>query len=461
MNNSKLLCMAAGFALLFSGSVLAADKEYFGAGNGTAEAPYWVENAEHLNNVRLFPNAHFIQTADIDTGNDVFKPIGDFDTPFTGHYDGEGHRITVNELGATEGNIKLAGLWGFTSGAEIKNLNVDVYASLKLDGRVCVGGIAACTNDTDIGSCCVSSDSKLEVSAEKCLYAGGIVGYSAFDSYIKSCSFDGRIDGRSNGDIDAVCAIGGIVGENRTGSKISKSTFAETGSIYGSSTIAPAWVGGITGFNEAYTYVCDCHAVVPQNLKPDYNGAKSVLTEIKKCNSAGSISGYSSERIAVGGIAGFNVGNINSCLTQASAVTKGSIVKCDDSPSALIGGIVGDNTGKIYNSSALSSIQMMSDGFLGVGGIAGRNTGALNDCKYFAVSGKGLSSFTSLRSFNLFTALSSVSARGGIAGINDNSQNAASIYRCKVFGAVESEEAISSFGPARGSYGKEVGLQIK
>lgn len=102
---------------------------------GTAEAPYWVENAEHLNNVRLFPDAHFIQTADIDTGNDVFKPIGDFDTPFTGHFDGEGHRITVNELGATEGNIKLAGLWGFTSGAEIKNLNVDVYASLKLDGR--------------------------------------------------------------------------------------------------------------------------------------------------------------------------------------------------------------------------------------------------------------------------------------------------------------------------------------
>ena len=165
MNNSKLLCMAAGFALLFSGSVLAADKEYFGAGNGTAEAPYWVENVEHLNNVRLFPDAHFIQTADIDTGNDVFKPIGDFDTPFTGHYDGEGHRITVNELGATEGNIKLAGLWGFASGAEIKNLNIDVNSVLELDGRVCTGGVAACADNTEISNCNISSDSRLEVTA--------------------------------------------------------------------------------------------------------------------------------------------------------------------------------------------------------------------------------------------------------------------------------------------------------
>ena len=459
MNNSKLLCMAAGFALLFGGSVMAADKEYFGAGNGTAEAPYWVENVEHLNNVRLFPDAHFIQTADIDTGNDVFKPIGDFDTPFTGHYDGEGHRITVNELGATEGNIKLAGLWGFASGAEIKNLNIDVNSVLELDGRVCTGGVAACADNTEISNCNISSDSRLEVTAEKCLYAGGVVGYSAFDSSIKNCTFEGRINGRSNGDIEAVCAIGGIVGENRTGSKITKSTFAEVAQVAGNSAIAPAWVGGIAGFNESSTYVCDCHAVVPLQMKPDYGAAKHVFTEIRKCNSAGTVSGYSSERIAVGGIAGFNVGTINSCIAQSSANTRGSIIKCNDVPSALLGGVVGDNTGKITNSSALSSIQILSDGFLGVGGIAGRNAGELDRCTYFAVSGKGLSSFTALRSFNLFSALSSVSARGGIAGINDNTNNTASIKNSKVFGSGEAQ-AIAGYGPSRGNYGRETGLQI-
>ena len=460
MNKSRLLCITAGLAMFLGGSVMGAERAYFGAGNGTADSPYWVENVEHLQNVRLFPNAYFIQTKDIEAGDEVFRPICDFNTPFTGHYNGEGHRITINELGYTEGDIKLAGIWGFTSGAEIKNLNVDVYASLKLDGRVCAGGITACANNTDIRGCSISSDSKLEVASERCLYVGGIVGYSAFGSSVKSCSFDGKIDGRSNGSIEAVCAVGGIVGENRTGSSITKSTFTETASVYGGSTDAPAWIGGIAGFNEDFTFVCDCHAVVPQNVKPEYNGVKRVNTEINKCNSAGSVNGYSRERVAVGGIAGFNVGSIINCVAQASALAKGNIIKCGESPSALIGGVVGDNNGTVYNTSSLATIQTLSDGFLAVGGVAGRNTGEINSCKFFAVSGKGLSSFTSLRSFNVLSALSSVSARGGIAGINDNSRNNAVIENSKVYGN-NKEEAITTYGHTRSAYGEIVGLQIK
>ncbi len=460
-NSCKLLCLAAGFSLLFGSNLFAAGNEqYFGAGNGTKESPYWVENAEHLRNVRLFPNAYFVQTKDIDAGEAVFEPIGSFEKPFTGNYDGEGHRITIEELGATQGSIKLAGLWGFTSGAEIKNLIVDVNASLNLEGRVCVGGIAACANKTNVSSCSVSSDSKIYVNSEKCLYAGGIIGYSAFDTVVRSCSFEGRLDGRSRGDIDAVCAIGGIVGENRTGARIKKSTFAETASVSGNSAIAPAWVGGIAGFNEDSTYVCDCHAVVPMNLKPEYGDLKRVFTKISKCNSAGTVSGYSLERIAVGGIVGFNVAEVANCISQSSSNTRGSIVRCNDVPSALIGGVSGDNTGTIYNSSSLSSIQMLSDGFLGVGGIAGRNAGVINRCNYFAISGKALSSFTALRSFNPISALESVSARGGIAGINDNSQNKASIENSKVFGN-DSDEAIATYGHSRGSYGRIIGLEVK
>ena len=459
--NLKLLCVAAGLSLLMGGSIFAADNDYyFGAGNGTKESPYWVENAEQLQNIGLFPNAYFIQTKDIDAGDKAFMPIGSFDKPFSGHYDGEGHKITISELGATNGDIKLAGLWGFTSGAEIKNLNVEVNATLNLDGRVCFGGIAACSNKTNISSCSISSDSNIYVNSEKCLYAGGIIGYSAFGSVIRSCSFEGRIEGRSRGDIDAVCAVGGIVGENRTGARIKKSTFAETASVSGNSAIAPAWVGGIAGFNENSTYVCDCHAVVPMNLKPEYGDLKQVFTKISKCNSAGTVSGYSLERIAVGGIVGFNAADVANCISQSSSNTRGSIVKCNDVPSALIGGIVGDNTGVIYNSSSLSSIQMLSDGFLGVGGIVGRNAGAVDRCTYFAISGKGLSSFTALRSFNVFSALESVSARGGIAGINDNSLNNASIKDCKVFGTDE-EQAITSYGHTRGAYGKFVGLETR
>ena len=457
--NLKLLCMAAGLTLLFGSNALAAENDYyFGAGNGTKESPYWVENAEHLQKVRLFPNSYFIQTKDIDAGDKAFMPIGSFEKPFTGHYDGEGHKITITDLGATDGDIKLAGLWGFTSEAEIKNLNVEVNASLNLDGRVCLGGIAACSNNTNISSCSVSSDSNIYVNSEKCLYAGGIIGYSAFGTVIRNCSFEGRIEGRSRGDIDAVCAVGGIVGENRTGARIKKSTFAETASVSGNSSIAPAWVGGIAGFNENSTYVCDCHAVVPMNLKPEYGELKQVFTKISKCNSAGTVSGYSLERISVGGICGFNAADVANCISQSSSNTRGSIVKCNDVPSALIGGVVGDNNGTVYNSSSISSIQMLSDGFLGVGGIVGRNAGVINHCTYYAISGKALSSFTALRTFNVFSALESVSARGGIAGINDNRSKTASITDCKVFGT-DDDQAITSYGHTRGGYGKYVGLE--
>ncbi len=457
----KILCMAASFVLLLGANIKAADNnQFFGAGKGTIDSPYWVENAEQLKNVRLFPNAFFIQTSDIEIKDYEFTPIGDFSQPFTGFYDGEGHRITIDSLSSSDGDIKLVGVWGFTSGADIRNLNVDVYASLNLKGRVCSGGIIGCANNTTVSNCSVSTDSNLELVSEKCLYAGGIIGYSAFNSVIKNCSFEGKLNGRSNGDIDAVCAVGGIVGENRTGSKIKKSTFSETATLSGNSAIAPAWVGGIAGFNEDSTYVCDCHAVVPMHLKPDYNETKRVFTKISKCNSAGIISGFSSERIAIGGIVGFNVGDITNCIAQSTTNTSGAIIKCNDVPSALIGGIVGDNSGTIYNSASLSSIQMLSDGFLAVGGIAGRNAGVLNKCNYYSLSGNGQSSFTALRSFNLFSALSSVSARGGIAGINDNNYKKASVVDCKVFGSND-DQAIVSYGHTRSNYGKIIGLELK
>jgi hypothetical protein len=95
-----------------------------------------------------------------------------------------------------------------------------------------------------------------------------------------------------------------------------------------------------------------------------------------------------------------------------------------------------------------------------VGGIVGRNIGTLNKCNYYAISGKSLSSFTALRTFNVLALVESVSARGGIAGINDNSLKKATIENCKVFGT-DDEQAITSYGHTRGAYGKIVGIQTE
>ncbi|NTW98500.1 MAG: peptidase M26, partial [Geobacteraceae bacterium] len=51
-----------------------------------------------------------------------FSPIGNHATPFSGTYDGDRHtidRLTIN--GLTTGNI---GLFGYTTGAKVKNLGL-------------------------------------------------------------------------------------------------------------------------------------------------------------------------------------------------------------------------------------------------------------------------------------------------------------------------------------------------
>lgn len=64
------LCLAIISMLLpglsFFTPQYASAADYFAGGAGTASQPFIVTTPEHLDNVRLFPDAYFLQTADID-----------------------------------------------------------------------------------------------------------------------------------------------------------------------------------------------------------------------------------------------------------------------------------------------------------------------------------------------------------------------------------------------------------
>lgn len=62
----------------------------FAGGTGTESDPYQVATAEQLQAVNDFLTASFVQTADIDLSEMVWKPIG----TFTGHYNGQGFAIS-------------------------------------------------------------------------------------------------------------------------------------------------------------------------------------------------------------------------------------------------------------------------------------------------------------------------------------------------------------------------------
>lgn len=134
-----LSCLCATFILLPGPQLFA-----FSGGSGTANDPYLVANAQHLDAVRNFPSAHFRQIADINldippwNAGEGWPPIGSGQfNGFTGVYDGNGHRISglfVNR------NSDAQGLFGYlTAGGQIRNLGlVDVSVS---GGNWYIGGL--------------------------------------------------------------------------------------------------------------------------------------------------------------------------------------------------------------------------------------------------------------------------------------------------------------------------------
>ena len=92
--------------------------------------------------VQTTPTANAKMTADIDLGTQITMIAEDFDHPYQGTFDGQGHTLTVNWT--TDGEDRVAP-FRYAEGATIKRLHVDGNIS-KTDaqGR-CPAGILACS----------------------------------------------------------------------------------------------------------------------------------------------------------------------------------------------------------------------------------------------------------------------------------------------------------------------------
>src|SRR5690606_29492821 len=99
----------------------------FADGDGTEDDPYQIATAEQLNNVRKYPDAHFMLIADIDLDKPPYnqgegwEPIGTSSNPFNGKFDGNNYRIQNLFIDRSDQNG--TGLFGVISnGAEIHNV---------------------------------------------------------------------------------------------------------------------------------------------------------------------------------------------------------------------------------------------------------------------------------------------------------------------------------------------------
>lgn len=220
------------------------------SGEGTEESPYLIKSENDLKyvayhtaegNVDGFSGCYFKLSTDITLSSGAsWIPIGYFwsegdaaPEPFKGTFDGGGHRI--KNLNISNSSQIYAGLFGQTTGAEIKNLTVSAAISA---GNLC-GGIVGEANETVISGCQVSGTVKAAG------VAGGIVG-ECYDTVVTDCRNTSSVYASVPSDMEEgqVVAAGGIAGSAHA-SRILNCSNESTESA--TSVYAEGYVGGIAG----------------------------------------------------------------------------------------------------------------------------------------------------------------------------------------------------------------------
>lgn len=176
-------------------------------------------------------------------------------------------------------------------------------------------------------------------------------------------------DSYNDGDITGGNYVGGVVGFNDTGGKISNgkiSNVVNAGDVYGSGTS----IGGLVGFNSASVeQASNAGAIDGQEYVGGLvgkNASGAILENLYNSISA-TITGVK----YVGGIAGLNEGSINA--TDQLLINEGRVYG-----RTYVGGIAGSNTGSITNvTNAVLVLRTTGENAQYFGGIAGYNNGRI------------------------------------------------------------------------------------
>lgn len=284
--------------------------------------------ADPLTEVRNNPGGTYTLAADINLSGD-WTPIGTADDPFTGIFDGGGHTIR----GLNISTAGFAGFFGYTSGAVIRNLNLEVQ---DITGSGGIGGVAGFSESTTLENISV----------------------------------------RINGVITAHCpdtgwyTIGGVAG------LIQESTLQNISVLISGSLIGPAeepWesedpssdVGGAVGFNNG-GLVQNTSVVIAGEIISAANQVGGLIG----CNDGilitSSATGNVSGIYQVGGLAGSNYGTISDVYFIGN-VTVG-VTAGDSDGASLAGGLAGFNEGVIRRAYTAGTVDTAGTG---AGGFAG------------------------------------------------------------------------------------------
>ena len=223
----------------------------FSGGSGTAPSPFQVSTPVHLDNVRNFPDAFFIQMNDISMASwNNWEPIGGNGVPaFTGTYDGGKHKITGLMMNNPSGDAGLFGHIGV--GGVVRDLGIeDTHI---VDGQN-VGSFAGFMSGGTLERCYAVINIAARSTGE--VYAGGLVGYIEGHVDIRESYAKGTVEAIAIDQIvdrERIAAAGGLVG-GYCGTVLIENSYTsdmivEADSRVSVNTRANAIAGGLVGRN--------------------------------------------------------------------------------------------------------------------------------------------------------------------------------------------------------------------
>jgi hypothetical protein len=319
-------------------------------GTGTETDPYKIASntdmialRDKVNAGESCADAHFLLTGDLDlTKSEAsWTPIGKRgsgrpDAPFSGVFDGGNHKITViidDTTTATGGNI---GLFGYVTGAKVRNLAL--YGSVK--GYSTVGGIIGrgagghiiienCENHADVSAASESSAGIIasaqiassvtiincknygSTSAVKSLTAG-ILSVASSTTTVTGCVNYGNINGVLTG--SGSTGIG-IADGGAASNRVTISNCANLGNVQG---LRAAGIGYATLIEGCY----NAGTITGWSLAGGISAAVSTGT-IKNSYNAGAVSVKATSESSgghnnAGGIASYSKGIIENCYNSGA-----------------------------------------------------------------------------------------------------------------------------------------------
>ena len=172
-------------------------------GAGTVDAPYIISSADDwydfAHNVRIgrsYSGNYVKLTSDISVSTMAGAYQADDNyQPFSGTFDGGGHKLTLN----VSNQSRFAAPFKCVSGATIKNLRTagTISGGNNADGKLLAGIVGVSFGNTTITNC-VSSVTLTTDFGEDAALAGIVAGTKGGSLTIEGCVFDGSMTGATN-----------------------------------------------------------------------------------------------------------------------------------------------------------------------------------------------------------------------------------------------------------------------